>query len=318
MIISVKTNFLIKSTKIVQTIGWRLYSPRMRKFYSQPVASLLVVIVSGLLLQFGSPIQNSSAQEHRIPNLWDPNERLTKPDNSKIGPLKFITTTNFPPFSFVSEGKQIAGFNVDLARAICRELNKINTCQIQALPWEEHAAALKEGRGTALITGLAINAITRQQFIFTQPYLNIPARFVGQRQTAFLEPLHRSLDSRTIGVVDGTAHAEYLKDNFGKVQIRIFTDQQSAFASLAKKDIDAVFSDALTISFWLHSNRSNGCCEFIGGPYLSYEYFGHGHAIAVQRDNKPLRNALNFALRSISDKHIFSELYLKYFPENLY
>lgn len=279
---------------------------------------VLLLKISIAILAINISNHGLYAQEHKIPNFWNPNERLVKPDTSKIGPLKFIATTDFPPFSFIGKGKQITGFNIDLARAICSELKKLSSCQIQALPWAEHAAAMKDGRGTALITGLAINASTRQQFIFTQPYLSIPARFVGRRQADLYEPLHVSLKSRIIGVVDGTAHTAYLKDNFGKVQVRVFANQQSAFKSLIDKEVDAVFSDALSISFWLHSDQSKGCCEFIGGPYLSYKYFGHGLAIAVQRDNNILQSALNFALRSISDKNIFSELYLKYFPENLF
>ena len=83
---------------------------------------------------------------------------------------------------------------------------------------------------------------------------------------------------------------------------------------------DAVhnLSDALSLSFWLQGEKGNGCCEFIGEPYLAPAYFGRGLSIAVQRDDLELRDGLNFALKSINAKGKFAELYLRYFPISLY
>ena len=44
--------------------------------------------------------------------------------------IRFLTTDDFPPFNFLNDRGQLTGFNVDLARAICAELNA--PCTIQA------------------------------------------------------------------------------------------------------------------------------------------------------------------------------------------
>ena len=49
--------------------------------------------------------------------------------------LRFITTTDFPPFSFIDASGRLSGFHVDLARAICAALEITDRCQIHALPW---------------------------------------------------------------------------------------------------------------------------------------------------------------------------------------
>ncbi len=260
----------------------------------------------------------ASAQEVSIPNFWDKNERFIKPDMSEFTELKFITSTDFPPFSFIGELKQITGFNVDLARAICLELGMQKKCLIQALPWNAHEAALSKGTGTALISGVAINAASRRRLSFTRPYLGLPARFAVNRQNPFEEPLYKSLDSKTVGVVANTAQEAYLKQNFGSIHIQLFQNIDTALNALAEKKIDAVFADALSISFQLHSRKHGTCCRFAGGPYTSASFFGNGLAIAVLPKNKVLLKALNFALHSISEKGIFSEIYLRYFPEGLY
>ena len=49
--------------------------------------------------------------------------RLPKPDLSRIRQIRFLTEDDFPPFNFLLSDGQLAGFNVDLARAICAELD---------------------------------------------------------------------------------------------------------------------------------------------------------------------------------------------------
>lgn len=280
--------------------------------------TLTVQFLVIVFLVLGLGAMETNAQNVLIPNFWDKYERFVKPGKAKIGELKFITTTDFPPFSFISEGKQISGFNIDLARAICVELGKQNNCLIQALPWSEQEASLANGTGTALISGLVIDATTRTRLSFTRPYLVLPARFIVRKDTSFLEPLHQSFKGKTVGVVANTVHEEYLKQNFDHIQVRLFLDQASALKTLAGGKIDAVFSSALSLSFWLHSKETNNCCRFVGGPFISPVYFGHGLAIAVKPENKALLDALNYALHSISEKGIFSEIYLRYFPVGLY
>jgi polar amino acid transport system substrate-binding protein len=277
-------------------------------------ARVLLLIFSVFI--YGIP--EAAAKNILIPNFWDHHERFSKPDNIKIGKLNFITTANFPPFSFINEEKHVSGFNVDLARAICVELDMQNNCSIQALPWNEQEASLGNGVGTALISGLVIDASTRKRLAFTRPYLVLPARFIVRKEQIFAEPLHQSLRGKIVGVIANTAHEEYLKQNFDDIQVRLFSNQASALGALGTGKIDAVFSSALSLSSWLHSNDTKGCCRFISGPYISSTYFGHGLAIAVKPGNKALLDALNYALHAITEKGVFSEIYLRYFPVGLY
>ena len=254
-----------------------------------------------------------------IPNFWDPSERFIKPNIKETPRLRFLTTTDFPPFSFVDKDKRLTGFHVDLARAICEELEVLPVCQIQALPFAELERELVQGRGEAIIAGLAANRKTRELFDFTRSYFWLPARFVAQKSANFAEPLAESMKDQEIGVVDGTSHAAMALANFGQMRVRLFATQEAALDALFKKQVTAVFGDGLSFSFWLQSGRREaGCCKFIGGPYLSTDYFGDGMAIAVSKKDRRLENALNYALRTINDKGKFAELYLRYFPIGLF
>lgn len=292
--------------------------PVSSNFLLKSIISMCGKVCLFLVLFVVSATGTIFSQEIGIPNFWDPNERFIKPATTKLESIRFITTTDFPPFSFVGGEKQITGFHIDLARAICSELGMLSACQIQALPWSEHEKAMAKDVNTVLISGLSINATSRQKYSFTRAYLKLPGRFVGRKTNPIREPLYHNLSGKTVGFVNRTAHEAFLVSNFGRSYLRVFLDQDAALKALKNKEIEAVFSDSLLMSFWLHSKQSDNCCEFTGGAYLSPGYFGKGLAIAVSPKNKELLSALNFALRSINDKGAFSELYLRYFPESLY
>ena len=253
-----------------------------------------------------------------IPNFWDPQERFIRPNLKSLPRLKFLTTTDFPPFSYVDQDKRLAGFHIDLARAICSELEVLKVCQIQALPFDELRTALAAGNGDAIIAGLSVTATTRQEFEFSRTYFRLPARFVASKKAGLEEPLITSLAGQRVGVIAGTAHAAFGEDHFGDMQLQLFPGRDEMLTALEAGSISAAFDDGLALSFWLRGKKGAECCSFAGGPYLSEAHFGHGLAVAITKGNRELTDGIDYALRSINDKGIFAELYLRYFPISLY
>ncbi|TIW28574.1 MAG: transporter substrate-binding domain-containing protein [Mesorhizobium sp.] len=236
------------------------------------------------------------AAEPQVPVLWDAKERLPKPDLSALPRLRFLTTTDFPPFNFLDGGGRLSGFHVDLARAICAELGIAEKCQIQALPWGELDEALQKGEGEAIIAGIAATAETRSKYAFSRSYLQFPARFIMPKAKAFTEPILDKLRSKRVGVVAGSAHEKMLRDYFGTVQVVPFDTPETLYGDLKAGKIDAA----------------------AGGPYLAPEYLGSGMAIATRAGDPALAAAMDYALQEISVKGTFAEFYLRYFPVSFF
>lgn len=258
------------------------------------------------------------AQETVIPNFWDTKERFAKPDVSTLSRLRFLTTTDFPPFNFIDRKKRLSGFHIDLARSICAELGVLNRCQIQALPWTELQEALKKGEGEAIIAGLATTAETRKELDFSRQYLKIPARFIVRRADGLAAPAYNAIFKKKTAVIANSAHEAYFKSVFANRTAEVFPTRAAALQALQENKVDAVFSDALSLSFWLTSSVSKDCCEFLDGAFLSDEHFGKGLSIAVAKGDIRLKNSLDFALSEINRKGTFAELYLRYFPVGLF
>nr|WP_292834988.1 transporter substrate-binding domain-containing protein [Mesorhizobium sp.] len=254
----------------------------------------------------------------QAPILWDTQERLAKPDLAAMPRLRFLTTTDFAPFNFLDGSGRLSGFHIDLARAICAELELAGKCEIQALPWDELETALQKGEGEAIIAGIAVTAQARETYAFSRAYLQFPARFVVPRTKPITEPVYQALQGKKVGVVAGTGHEHMLRDDFGKVEIVTYPKPEDLHAALKAGKLDAAFGDGMRLSFWLGGADAADCCRFAGGPYIAPEYFGTGLSIAVKADNPALAAAFDYALQQISVKGTFAELYLRYFPISFY
>lgn len=258
------------------------------------------------------------AAEPQVPMFWDAKERLQKPDLSELARLRFLTTTDFPPFNFLDRDGRLSGLHVDLARAICAELDIAEKCQIQALPWGELDGTLHSGQGDAIIAGIAVTQESRLKYAFSRSYLRFPARFIMPRTTAVAEPVFDKLQDKRVGVLAGSAHERMLRAYFSGVKVITYSRQQWLFEDLKAAKIAAAFGDGMRFGFWLAGTDAGGCCRFAGGPYLAPEYLGAGLAIATKPGDPALTRAFDAALHQIAVKGVFTELYLRYFPVSFF
>jgi polar amino acid transport system substrate-binding protein len=249
-----------------------------------------------------------------VPNFWDPRARLERPSNEEIGAIRFLTTEDFPPFSFRDRRGILIGFNIDLAQAICAVL-KVQ-CAMQTRPFDTLLEGLRDGTGNAIIAGLDAERAKTEGLVATQAYLKIPARFAARKETSF-DP-SAAAPGGFVGVACGSAHQAYLDRFFPDLRVVCYMDPAVPLAELKAGRIEAVFADALSLAFWLHGADSEECCRFSGGAYVDDRYFGTGLTIVTKVEGRALKFALDYALREIYRAGTYEELYLRYFPVSLF
>jgi polar amino acid transport system substrate-binding protein len=248
---------------------------------------------------------------------FDPREKVSKPDLRAIPRLRFLTTVDFPPFNFIDQSGKLSGFHIDLAREICTELDVMERCQIEALPYADLVARLDKGEGEAAIAGIRITPELRASHDFSRVYLRLPARFAARRGDAGSNRAPADLGAGPVGVLKGSAHEAMVRAFFPALTLVGFADRPAMLAALRKGDVKAVFGDALQLSFWLESKDADTCCDFLGGPYYSSHFLGEGMAIMAAPGNPALTQALDHALIALARKGRLADLYLRYFPKGL-
>ncbi len=274
--------------------------------------------VLALLLLSVLAVPPARAQGTDLPILFDARERLVRPDVSGVLRLRFLTTTDFPPFNFMDQSGRLSGFHIDLARAICEELGLEARCQVQALPYGQLTTALEAGQGEAVMAGIAVTPELRERFNFTRPYLLLPARFLLQADTVLPRQDAEALSGRKVGVVKDTAHEAMLRAFFPAAELVTFDSHEALMQGLKEKRVPAVFADALQLSFWMMSPAAAGCCRFLDGPFLSERHLGEGMTIMVGGQDGALTAALESALGALSKDGRLEEIYLRYFPAGLF
>ncbi len=271
------------------------------------------------LLAFCLPLSATAQQTTAsLPLLFDSRERLAKPDLTALVRLRFLTSVDFPPFNFMDQNGKLSGFNVDLAREICAELEISDKCQIQALPFADLKDALAASQGDAVIAGVAVGAEYRRQFAFSRPYMMLPARFARNLKAPIKGDSATSLADRSVGVVKETAHAAMLAAYFPKLKAVPFDSKEALLAALKEGKVDAAFADSLQLSFWVSSQASEKCCALFDGPYMSEQFLGEGMTIMLRQKDEVLRSAFDHALAALSRSGRLQEIYLRYFPYGLY
>ena len=171
-----------------------------------------------------------------------------------------------------------------------------------AAAWDLLIPALGDNSADAIVAALAMNAENRALVDFTGPYFIMPGRFATRAELGAWPRDAEVLKDRLVAVVAGSTHEAYLKTFFPKAQLVSF--ENAALARLALKNgrVNALFGDAVSLSFWLNGVEAEGCCVFSNGAYVDVKFFGEGLGVAVKKGATPLRRALDYALARLAQR----------------
>ena len=227
--------------------------------------------------------------------------------------IRFVTDNDYPPFNYQDDEGTLSGFNVDIARAICLELDV--SCDVQARDWKDLVPALKRGDTDAVIASLAITPRALAEVDFTDRYFFSPARFVSRKgHLPKIEITPVGLEAKRVGVVKGSVHEAYLKAFFRDSRLQTFGSAELAQDALQAKSIDLIFGDGTHLAFWLNGTNSKGCCELRGGPFFDPNYFGDGVGVAIRKGDLELKRLVNIAIRRLNENGQYKEILKRHFP----
>lgn len=244
----------------------------------------------------------------------NPRQRLAEPDQELLDKgLRLITADDFAPFNWRAEDGNPRGYHIELARAICEELNL--ACTIKFVPFGDIPDMLAKGTADAAIAGLAIRPDLAAKIGYSVPYLKRAARFVKKRSNP-LQLDGTGLADKPVAVRGGSAHEAFLKAYFPSVRRIPVTGLNSARQLLEDDKVAAIFGDGLQLLPILTADESD--IELVGRPYYDSHFFGEGMTIAFQKQQAGLKNLFDFALLKLTQKGRLAELYVRHFALDVY
>ncbi|MEI7352903.1 arginine ABC transporter substrate-binding protein, partial [Pectobacterium parmentieri] len=221
--------------------------------------------------------------------------------------IRFASSATYPPFESLDASNEIVGFDMDLAKALCKQMQA--TCTFTNQAFDSLIPALKFRRYDAVISGMDITPERSKQVAFTQPYYANSAVVIAQKGK-FSD--FAAMKGKRIGMENGTTHQKYMHDKHPEVQTVSYDSYQNAVLDLKNGRIDGVFGDTAVVNEWIKTSPE---LTTVGEHVTDAEYFGTGLGIAVRPDDKALLEKLNNALDAIKADGTYKTINDKWFPQ---
>ncbi|XBS71053.1 arginine ABC transporter substrate-binding protein [Acerihabitans sp. KWT182] len=221
--------------------------------------------------------------------------------------IRFATEASYAPFEFVDANNTLQGFDIDLANALCKEMQAQCTFTNQA--FDSLIPSLKFRRFDAAISGMDITPERLQQVAFSQPYYENSAIFIAQKGK--FNDL-AALKGKRVGMQNGSTHQKFLQDKHPEITAVPYDSYQNAVLDLKNGRLDAVFGDSAVVNEWL---KKDADLATVGDKITDKAYFGTGLGIAVRKDNAALVNQFNAALDKVKQNGTYQAIYQKWFKK---
>ena len=228
--------------------------------------------------------------------------------------VRFGIEGAYPPFSWTEVDGSLKGFDVDMANALCTEMQV--KCKIVAQDWDGIIPSLLARKYDAIIAAMSITEERKKKIDFTGKYALIPNKFIAKKGAGLN---FDDLSGQKIAVQRATTHDKYLTDNYGDtVEIVRYGSFDEAYLDLANGRVAAVLGDASALEEGVLNKAGGEAYEFVGPSLTDPKWFGEGFGIALRKQDKDLTKQLDAAILSLREKGIYQDIAAKYFNYDVY
>jgi His/Glu/Gln/Arg/opine family amino acid ABC transporter permease subunit len=219
------------------------------------------------------------------------------------GRLRVGIDATYPPFG-IAEGDQFSGFDVDIARAIARELG-VEAVLVNA-SFDGVFPALQNGTFDVVISAVTITPERSASLLFSDPYVADGQQIVVRGDSAITGP--DDLAGRTVGVQINTT-AQFAMETRPGVIIAKYNTIDLALLDLQNGRVDAVAGDGSVLRYMLRSN-------FPGLKTAGAEYTDEQFGVVLAPTSDDLRRAVNAALWRMQESGEYAKIHDKWLGQN--
>jgi polar amino acid transport system substrate-binding protein len=246
-------------------------------------------------------------------------EPATELDLAVEGRLTIGSDIPYPPFEF-EKGGELTGFDVEIVQDIAERLGLEN----EADDWistdfgtifQQLQSGARFDVVVAAVTGYAPEGTPSAETVaervalidFTDPYYPSLQSLMVDTADSDVKSVDELPEGARVGVQSGTTGAAYAKQNLTGAEIVEFEKAPEMYNQLQAGQLDAVFND-LPVS--LDATKNSPDLQVVEQVDTGEQY-----AIAVNKENTALKDAINGALSEMFEDGTYAEIFKKYFPK---
>ncbi len=216
---------------------------------------------------------------------------------------------NYPPFSKLGADGKLAGFDIDIALALCAEMKA--QCTLVQQEWDGMMPALNAKKFDMIVASMTITDERKKAAEFSDPYYNVASRFIA-KAGAFKDFSPASFKGRKIIVLRNSPRAKYVADHYKDSEVLLVAKETDIYLELAAGRGDIGFgSTVVSAEAFLKKPEGKGYAQ-VGAP-INLDAGGGGVGIAFRKGDVELRDKVNAALKVIKANGSYKTLAAQYF-----
>ena len=216
---------------------------------------------------------------------------------------KLIMSTNaaFPPYEMVADDGSFEGIDVEIAGAIAKKLGL--ELVIDDMDFDAALLAVQQGKSDIVMAGVTVNEDRKMVMNFSDTYsTGVQVVIVKEGSDVTLD----NLGDQMIGTQRGTTGYIYTPDDYGEDHVTAYDNGASAVQALMNGQVDCVVIDSAPAEAFVEANP--------GLAILDTEYVTEDYAIGMSKDNTALLEAVNGALKALTEDGTIPAIVEKYIP----
>ncbi|RXZ45461.1 transporter substrate-binding domain-containing protein [Crenobacter cavernae] len=227
-------------------------------------------------------------------------------------PIKIATDATYPPFEYIDAAGKLAGFEVDLANALCKEMN--TPCEVVNQPWDGLIPGLSVKKFDAIMASMNITEERKKAVDFSKVYYFMQNRFVAKKGASSKIDA-AAMKSKAIAVQTGTPQERFVTREFGKsATIKRYVNAQDPMLELASGRVDYTFGNTVQLQKGFLETQKGQGFEFVGPVFDGRrdKVLGEGVAVALRKNDGELKARFDKAIDAVKQKGIFQQLLQKH------
>lgn len=218
------------------------------------------------------------------------------------GTLRVGDCLSFAPFGFYDKDGNADGYDVDLAKALAKEmgvkLEMVNTTSANRIP------NLQTNKVDVVFCNFTRNLDRAKEITFTNPYV-VASEAMLVRKNSGIQSAH-DMAGKTIATVKGSTNGDEVRNLGIKVNIQEYDSSQAAILAVKQGQADAMIEDN---NFLAYQAKLDPTLVVTNEALVPLEY----NAFAVKQGDQVWANYLNEFLFEINASGDNATLYQKWF-----
>jgi polar amino acid transport system substrate-binding protein len=237
------------------------------------------------------------------------------PDAKGGLPAKLVVglDDNFPPMGFRDEKGQIVGFDIDLARAACKEMGI--PVEFKPIDWSAKEAELASHRVDLLWNGLTITADRAKHMAFSRPYMENHQIIVVAAHSKIKNKA--GLAGKIVGVQEGSSAVDAIEKEPAVLKsfksLRKYSDNVKALLDLSLGRLDAVVLDEIVARYYVHKKPG----EYVIIEGANQTFGAEQYGVGMRQDDKALLTKVNEALDKLHGNGEEAKISQKWFGADI-